>query len=174
MLPQGDFYVQAAAWSQIVASVLFIVVLLWLWLKFIQPAILAAQENANKRIAEAERHRDEAKAALDRLHNGENTANEDARAIRERIAERAQREAEAAVAEAREAGERALENAAGEYDRAMTSARERLRIELLEKALNRARDEAVRRVDAAANERLVNAFVSSLDPSTSSGQGTNV
>ena len=75
-------------------------------------------------------------------------------------------DAEAAVAEAKEAGERALQNARGEYDRAIAAARERLRIELLDKALDRAREEASRRVDAAANERLVNGFVNSLERSS--------
>lgn len=158
-----DFYVEAAAWSQVVASVLFIAVLVWLWIRFIQPAILTAQANANKLIAEAERHRDEAKATLDLLKNETNGASVDADAIRARAAEQAQREYDAAVAEARTAGERALTSARGEFDRAMAAARERMRDELAHKALDRARTEAARRVDAAGNERMVDDFMNRLE-----------
>jgi len=60
-------YQSIAQWSQVASSVLFLGVLVWLWIRYIQPAVLAAQAAQNARIAEAERHRDEAKAALDGL-----------------------------------------------------------------------------------------------------------
>lgn len=160
-----SFYVQAAEWSQVVAAVLFMCVLLWLWFKFIQPAILAAQDRYNKQIAEAERHRDEAKAMLDMLRTEIEGSAHDAELIKERAAAQADREYEAAMAEAREAGERALDNARGELERARAAARERLRDELLAKALDRARSEALRRVDAPTNARLVDRFVASLEQS---------
>ena len=53
-----QFYVQIAVWSQVVSALLFMGVLVWLWFKFIQPAILGAQDRQNKQIAQAERHRD--------------------------------------------------------------------------------------------------------------------
>lgn len=56
-----------ATWSQVISAVIFMGVLVWLWMKFIQPAVLSAQENANRKIAQAERHRDESKAALETL-----------------------------------------------------------------------------------------------------------
>lgn len=162
-MSSGDFYVQLAAWSQIVASVLFIAVLLWLWTKFIQPAIMTAQTNANKQIAEAERHRDEAKAALDLLKAETNGAAHDGESIKERAAAQAQREHDAAIASANDAGERALANAQGERERAVTAASHQFRDEILEKALVRAREESARRVDAAVDARLVDAFVASLE-----------
>jgi|SRR5579862_869062 len=157
------FYVHIALWSQVVASVLFVGVLGWMWVKFIQPAILAAQDRYNKQIAEAERHRDEAKATLDLLKTQINGASHDAGLIKERADAQAKREYESAVSEARDAGERALNNARGELDRARAAAREQLREELLDKALDRARAEAERRIDASANARLVDAFVASLE-----------
>ena len=162
-MSSGDFYVEAAAWSQVVASVLFIAVLVWLWIKFIAPALMTAQANANKLIAEAERHRDEAKATLDLLKNETNGATHDAELIKERAGAQAQREFDAAIAETKDAGERALANAQGEFDRAVNAARDQLRDEILNKALDRARTEAVRRVDAATNARLVDSFVGSLE-----------
>lgn len=156
------FYVHAAIWSQVAAAILFLIVLGWLWFRFIQPAVLAAQENANKNIAEAERHRDEAKATLDLLKNEIDGAVHDADLIAKRAASQATREYESTVGEARESGERALQNARGELDRARASSRDRLRIDLLEKALVRARVDATSRVDAALDARLIDRFSASL------------
>jgi len=60
-------YEQIAVWSNVACALLFYVVLIWMWVKFAQPAVLAAQANTNKALAETERHRDEAKASLDVL-----------------------------------------------------------------------------------------------------------
>src|SRR5580692_5731504 len=108
---QDSFYIQIAVWSQVVASALFLCVLAWLWFKFIQPAILAAQERYNKQIAEAERHRDEAKATLDLLQSDIDGAAQDAELIKQRAEAEAVREHDAIVAETRDAGERSLRNA---------------------------------------------------------------
>ena len=158
-----QFYVRIALWSQVVAAVLFIAFLVWIWVKYLQPAVLTAQERQNKQIAEAERHRDEAKASLDLLRTQINGAAHDAGAIKERAVAQAKREYDAAVAEAKEAGERALTNAQGELDRARASAREQLRREILDRALAQARENAERRVDAPTNARLVNNFLGSLE-----------
>ncbi|MEO6834325.1 MAG: hypothetical protein ABI231_00225 [Candidatus Tumulicola sp.] len=158
-------YVQVAIWSQVVSAALFLCVLLWLWFKFIQPAIMAAQGRYNKQIAEAERHRDEAKATLDALQNEIGGAARDAELIATRSETQASREYEATVAQAREAGERSLQNAQAEFARALAAARSRLRADLLDQALAHARGEASRRIDASANTRLVDRFAGSLERS---------
>ena len=166
-----QFYVRIALLSQVVAAALFIAFLVWIWVKYLQPAILAAQERQNKQIAEAERHRDEAKAMLDLLRNQINGAAHDADAIKQRAVAQAKRECDAAVADAKDAGERALANAQGELQRARAAARDQLRREILDRALAQARQDAERRVDASTNARLVNNFLGSLEsPSTGSGQ----
>jgi F0F1-type ATP synthase membrane subunit b/b' len=158
-----QFYVGIALWSQVVAAVLFIAFLVWIWMNYLMPAVLAAQERQNKQIAEAERHRDEAKATLDLLRTQISGATNDAEAIKQRAVAQAKREYDAAVAEAKEAGERALTNARGELERARASAREQLRREILDRALAQARQDADRRVDAPVNARLVNDFLGSLE-----------
>ena len=158
-----QFYVRIALWSQVVAAVLFICFLVWLWMKFLQPAVMAAQERQNKQIAEAERHRDEAKAMLDLLRTQISGAEHDAEAIKQRAVAQAKREYDAAVAEATEAGERALANSKGELERARASARDRLRHEILDRALAQARQDAERRIDTRTNARLVNEFLGSLE-----------
>lgn len=158
-----QFYVRIALWSQVVAAVLFICFLVWLWTKYLQPAVLAAQERQNKQIAEAERHRDEAKAMLDVLRTQITGASHDADAIKQRAVAQAKREYDAAVAEATEAGQRALANANGELQRARAAARDQLRREMLDRALSQARRDAERRIDTPTNARLVNDFLGSLE-----------
>lgn len=155
-------YEQIAVWSNVACALLFYVVIVWMWIKFAQPAVLAAQANTNKLLAESERHRDEAKASLDVLRSEIKGADRDAAAIRARSVEFASRERDAVLSEAREAGERTLRNAAGELDRARAAAREDLRTELLEKALNLAKSDATARVDAGLNAKLVADFVNSI------------
>ncbi len=158
-------YEAIAEWSQVTSAVLFLGVLVWMWIKFIQPAVLAAQAAQNARINEAERHRDEAKAALQGLQGDIDVAQQDALAIKDRMAAFVAAEREVILREAREAGERALRDAEGELARARAAARGQLRDELVEKALELARETAARRMDAAADKKLANAFVQSLERS---------
>lgn len=155
-------YPLIAEYSQIASAVLFVAVMVWVWNRFIQPAVLAAQENTNAQIAQAERRRDEAKAALDALQGEIAAAQRDADAIKERCVLQARNERDMLIREAQDAGERSVRSAQGELQRARNAARVRLRDELLEKALNAARVQAAHRVDEPTNARLLNAFVSSL------------
>lgn len=156
-------YEQIAKWSDIVSAILFLAVLVWLWMKYIAPAVLGAQANQNRLLAEAERHRDEAKAALDLLRQEIEGAKHDASLIGQRAADQSKHESETTIAEANEAGERMLRNAQGELERARAAAREQLREELASKALDLARSEAQTRVDGGVNARLVDRFVASLE-----------
>ena|SRR5579863_6313944 len=156
-------YEEVAKWSQVISAIFFYAVLVWLWVKFGAPALKSAQAAKNKQIAEGERHRDEAKAALDALRHEIEGAKHDAALIRTRGDDAARREASAIVAEARETGERALRNAQGELERARVAAREALRADLAEKALALARTDAERRVDASVNTQLVDRFAASLE-----------
>ena len=65
--------------------------------------------------------------------------------------------------ETTEAGERALAEAGLELERARAAAGQRLRDDLVEGALRLARQEAVGRVDAALDARLVDRFAGSLE-----------
>jgi F-type H+-transporting ATPase subunit b len=156
-------YEEIAKWSDILSAISFLAVLVYLWFKYIQPAVLAAQAKSNELIQVAERHRDEAKGAIEALTRELEGAQRDAGLIRERATGQAQREAEALVAEAKTSGERALHNAQGELARARAAARQQLRDELAEQALDLARSQAQQRVDGALNVKLVHAFVASLE-----------
>lgn len=156
-------YTMIAEYSQIASAVLFVLVMIWIWMKFIQPAVVSAQQHANAQLAENERHRDEAKAALDALQGEAEKARRDAEAIKQRVEAQAHAEREAILAEARQAGERAVRSAEGELDRSRAAARERLREDLLEKAVQKARAQAAQRVDAAVNGKIVSSFLGSLE-----------
>jgi F-type H+-transporting ATPase subunit b len=156
-------YEEIAKWSDIVSALLFLAVLAYLWFKYIQPAVLAAQAKSNELIKLTERHRDEAKAAIDALNRELEGARRDAGLIRERAKGQAEREAEAIVADAKAGGERALHNAEAELGRARTAARAQLRDELAGQALDLARIQAQQRVDGALNVKLVQEFMKSLE-----------
>jgi F0F1-type ATP synthase membrane subunit b/b' len=155
-------YTAIAEYSQIASAALFFATMVWIWIKFIQPAVLTAQANANAQVAQAERHRDEARAVLGSLQGEVDAARRDATAIKERCVTQARAEHDALLKEAREAGERALRNAQGELQRARGAAQERFRDELLEHALHLARTQAAQRVDDPMNARLVASFLASL------------
>ena len=160
-------YEEIAKWSDIISAILFLAVMVYLWFKYIQPAVLAAQAKSNEVIILAERHRDEAKAAIDALNREVEGAKRDAGLILERATGQARREAETTIAEAKAAGERALHNAQGELVRARAAARKQLRDELAEQALDLARSQAQLRVDGALNLKLVRWFMASV------GRGSN-
>jgi F0F1-type ATP synthase membrane subunit b/b' len=164
-MSEERLYLEISIWSQVASSVLFLGALVFIWNKWIMPVVLAAQANSNAQIAQSERHRDEAKEALVTLREEIDTAQRDALLIGQRAEVHAQREREAMLEEATEAGERSLRDAGGELERALAAARLRLRDELLERALQIARHDAVARIGPAVDSRLVERFVGSLEKS---------
>jgi len=157
-----QLYFHIAVWSQIVSSFLFIAVLVFIWLRWVMPVVMTAQERSNRRIADAERHRDEVKAALEALRTEIETARHDARLIEDRANARADHERETLLKEAAEAGERVLAEAGRELERAIAAARQRLRDEIVARALALARDDARELVNPALDARFVERFTGSL------------
>ncbi|MBV8363770.1 MAG: hypothetical protein JO193_04320, partial [Candidatus Eremiobacteraeota bacterium] len=156
-------YEAIATWSQVVSSVLFIGVLVWLFRRFLIPLVMAAQKAKNDEIALAERRRNEAQAALEALQARTGDAQADAEAIAERAAAQAHRERDASITQAQEAGERLLHGAQGELERARAAARVSLRTELAAGALTLARSEAAERIDATRNAQIVSGFLRFVD-----------
>jgi F0F1-type ATP synthase membrane subunit b/b' len=159
----SQLYLEIAVWSQIVSSIVFIGLLIYMWVRWLMPVVLAAQERSNRQIAEAERHRDEVKGALEALRQEIETARHDALLIGQRANTRGQHERELLVKEATEAGERALADAAREHERARAAARRRLRDEIVERALHLAREDAARRVGPQLDARFVERFTRELE-----------
>ena len=157
-----DFYQALATWSQVVGSLAFIVALVWLFVKFIRPALESAQAQRNAQLAEAERERDEAKAQVAVAQAELAAAEGEVRAIAARAAADAAREHERIVGEAKAEGERRIRNADGELARARTAAREALRGDLVAKALEIARASAAK-IDAPTNAKIVGGVVETIE-----------
>jgi F0F1-type ATP synthase membrane subunit b/b' len=156
------FYESLAVWSQIVASVLFIVALVVLWVKFIAPAVLAAQARKNADLLESERRRDEARARAEKAQAGIAAADADVLAIKERAEGDARRIHDKIILDGIAEGTHLMQNAEGELERSRVAARDQLRTDLLEKAMAIARESASR-LDAKTNERLVGEAVQTAE-----------
>jgi F0F1-type ATP synthase membrane subunit b/b' len=159
----SQFYFEVAVWSQVASSVLFIGALAFVWFRWLLPLFLAAQDRSNRQIAEAERHRDEANAALETLRGEIDSARHDAELIAQRVGERADHEREALLKETTDAGDRALADAGRELERARAAARQQLRDQLVEAALRLARTDAAQRVGPASDARIVDRFLGSME-----------
>jgi F0F1-type ATP synthase membrane subunit b/b' len=134
-----------------------------MWYRWLLPVFMAAQERSNHAIAQAEQHRDEVKGALEALREAIEAARRDAELIERRAAEHAEHERQLVLKEAADAGERALADANRELERARAAGRQRLRDELVERALGLARSEARKRVSPALDARFVERFTGSLE-----------
>ena len=151
-----------AIWSQLAAAVVFLVVAILIWRRFIQPGVKAYQTAKNAELAENEARREHMRADVAKARGEIETAEADSKTMRERALADAKHEHEKLVTEAEADAERIVRNAEGELQRARLAARDRLRVEFIEKALAKARAEAATRVDASTNARLVNETVDDL------------
>jgi F-type H+-transporting ATPase subunit b len=156
------FYDALATWSQVVGSIAFIIVLVWLFVRFVVPAVAASQERKNAELAEAERRRDAAGEAVEAARREVETASGEAAAILQRVDGDVVRERELILREARAEGERVMRNAEGELGRARMAARDRVRAELVAQALRIAR-EAAAGVGSADNDRIVAGIVNQIE-----------
>jgi F0F1-type ATP synthase membrane subunit b/b' len=158
----GGLYEQIALWSQVLGALAFVVVLVYLFRRFVAPAVVASQARKNAELGEAEQRRDAAKADVEIAKGELETAQHDVRAIAERARFDGQRERERLLAEAQRDGARLVRNAEGELARGREAARVALRDELLEKALGFARESAPQRIDERKDHELVSAVMASI------------
>jgi len=156
------FYVSLAEWSQVAASLLFIAILVFIWTRFISPGIVRSQERKNAELADAERRRDAAKADIETAHRETRTTDDEIRAITARAESDAQHLHDRMLAGATAEGRRLVGNAEGELERGRYAARERLREELVAKALDIARGAATY-INEGTNRRLIDEAVASVD-----------
>jgi F0F1-type ATP synthase membrane subunit b/b' len=162
MESNNAFFVQVALWSQVAGSVAFLIVLIVLFRKFMIPAVLANQAARNAQLAEAEARRTRIQTDAAHARGEIEAADRDAAEIRSRVARATEHDRAHTLDEANAEGERLVRNAEGELERARIAARDRLRIELIEKALRKARAQASGRVSDAVNKALVDATVDDL------------
>jgi F0F1-type ATP synthase membrane subunit b/b' len=156
------FYEGVAVYSQVVASILFIVVMVILWVRLVAPAVVASQARKNAELAEAEARRDKARDEIDDAQKEVRAAEEQVRTIVSRAQSDAARVAEKILSDANAEGIRAIKTADGELERGRSAARDALRADLLEKAITIARG-ASAGLDAATDKRLVDETVDTAE-----------
>jgi F0F1-type ATP synthase membrane subunit b/b' len=125
-------------------------------------AVIAQRDRKNAELFEAEKRRDSLLAEIEVARNGVAVAEAEADAIRSRAERDAERLHEHVVTEAQTEGERVMRNADGELERGRMAARDLLRDELLNKAVEIAIGEA-KTLGAGADRALVESAVASLE-----------
>ncbi|MGH7714975.1 MAG: ATP synthase F0 subunit B, partial [Vulcanimicrobiaceae bacterium] len=143
-------YEAIALWSQIVAAVVFAALIVIGFMRFLTPTIARMTAAKNDEIRESEKRRDEAVERVQAARSEIAEATTDAARIKEHIERDARREAAIIVATAHSEAQRLVRNAHADYERSRASARDRLRIEMIDKALAAARKTVLARVDEKA------------------------
>ncbi len=162
MTAEDAFFETVALWSQVAGAIVFLVALILLFRKYLIPAVVANEQARNAEIVDAEKRLARMRADAAKARVEVETADRDAAEILARVERVIERDREHTLAEAKAEGDRLVRNAEGELERARLVARDRLRIEFIEKALAQARAEAPARVDAAMNAALVKRTVDDL------------
>jgi F-type H+-transporting ATPase subunit b len=155
-------YEAIALWSQVVAAVVFAALFVIGFMRFLTPTIEHMTAAKNDEIRENEKRRDEAaqRVAAARAEIAQATA--DGARIKEHIERDARREAAIIVATAHSEAQRLVRNAHADYERSRVAARDRLRIEMIDKALAAARKTVAARIDEKAEATLVGRFIEDL------------
>lgn len=156
------FFESISKWSQILGAIAFLAMIVWLFRKYMLPAVAANEVARNLELVQGEERRDTFRAQIAQARGLVEAADRDATSIKERAVTDAARERERILTEAQHEGARVVKNAEGELERGRLVARDQLRIAFIEKALARARTLAAERLDPAANQQLVNDTVTTL------------
>jgi F0F1-type ATP synthase membrane subunit b/b' len=149
-------YEVIAQYSEIIGGFAFLIVMIWLFAKFALPAVRAGEVSRNADLVNAEHRREQLRLDVSEARAEVEAASRDALAIHARSETDARHEHEQILTDARREGLRLLQNARGELDRGRIAAKDKLRIELIEKALNRARALATEQLSDESNAKLVN------------------
>jgi F0F1-type ATP synthase membrane subunit b/b' len=155
-------YETIAQYSEIIGGFAFLIVSIWLFRKFVLPAVRAGEISRNFDLVNTEQRREELREEVAAARGEVEAAGRDALAIFARAETDARHEHETIVADARREGLRLVHNARGELDRGRIAGRDKLRIEFIEQALNRARALAAQQLSDAGNAKLVAKTVDDL------------
>ncbi len=156
-------YEAIALWSQVVAAVVFAALIVVGFIRFLTPTIARMTAAKNDEIRESEKRRDEAVQRARAARSEIAEATTDAARIKEHIERDARREAAIIVATAHSEAQRLVRNAHADYERSRAAARDRLRIEMIDKALAAARKTVLARIDEKAEATLVGRFIDELE-----------
>ncbi len=156
-------YEAIALWSQVVAAVVFAALIVIGFMRFLTPSIEHMTAAKNDEIQQNEKRRDEAVQRANAARAEIAEAATDAARIKEHIERDSRRDAAIIVATAHSEAQRLVRNAHAEYERSRASSRDRLRIEMIDKALSAARKTVLARIDEKAEVTLVGRFIDELE-----------
>jgi F-type H+-transporting ATPase subunit b len=159
-------YETIAQYSEIIGGFAFLIVMIWLFRKYALPAVRAGEISRNSDLVNTEHRREQLRDEVADARGLVESADRDALAIAARAETDARHERETIIADARREGQRLIHNARGELDRGRIAGRDKLRIEFIEKALNRAREIAGQQLSVAGDTRLVAKTVDDLAAGT--------
>jgi F0F1-type ATP synthase membrane subunit b/b' len=148
-------YETIAQYSEIIGGFAFFIVMIVLFRKFLLPAVRAGEVSRNLDLVNTEHRREDLRAEVAEARAEVESADRDVLAILARAETDARHEHETIISDARREGLRLIQNARGELDRGRIAGRDKLRIEFIEKALNRARELAANQLSDDGNARLV-------------------
>jgi F0F1-type ATP synthase membrane subunit b/b' len=155
-------YETIAQYSEIIGGFAFLIVSIWLFRKFVLPAIRAGEISRNSDLVNTEHRREELRDEVAEARAEIEAADRDVQAILARAETDARHEHETILADARREGLRLVHNARSELDRGRIAGRDKLRIEFIEQALNRARALAAEQLSHADDAKLVAKTVDDL------------
>jgi F0F1-type ATP synthase membrane subunit b/b' len=155
-------YETIAQYSEIIGGFAFLIVMIWLFRKYALPAVRAGEISRNSDLVKTEHRREQLRDEVAEARGLVESADRDALAIAARAETDARHEHETIIADARREGSRLIHNARGELERGRIAGRDKLRIEFIEKALNRARELAGQQLSEAGDTRLVTKTVDDL------------
>jgi len=155
-------YEAIAQYSEVIGGFAFVIVAVWLFRKFVLPAVRSGEVARNLDLVNAERRREALRDEVAKARGEVEAADRDVLAIAARAEDDARHERETIVADGRREATRLLQNAQGELERARIAARDQLRIAFIERALNRARELAALELSDAGDARLVAKTVDDL------------
>jgi F0F1-type ATP synthase membrane subunit b/b' len=155
-------YETIAQYSEIIGGFAFLIVMIWLFRKYALPAVRAGEISRNSDLVNTEHRREQLRDEVAEARGSVESADRDALAIAARAETDARHEHETIIADARREGSRLIHNARGELERGRIAGRDKLRIEFIEKALNRARELAGQQLSEAGDTRLVTKTVDDL------------
>jgi F0F1-type ATP synthase membrane subunit b/b' len=159
-------YETIAQYSEIIGGFAFLIVAVALFRKFVLPAVRAGEVARNSDLVNTEHRRDQLRDEVAAARGEVEAADRDALAIAARAQDDARHERETIIAAARRDGLHLIANARGELDRGRIAGRDKLRIEFIEQALNRARVLAAEHLSDAGNAELVAKTVDDLTVGT--------
>jgi F0F1-type ATP synthase membrane subunit b/b' len=149
--------------AKVVDFIIFVVAIVWIWQRYLQRALVAAQEAQNKRFEDAVAARAENEGRVGLAAAGVEAARAAAARMIDVAASQAKRTAVETLAAAQEHSQRIVAHAAGELDRERYRVRREVLENTVERAYSRAKLLATGELDAVKQRALLDRSIDELE-----------